>query len=246
MPLEIPSDSSPSARIVPNAGGIDITTNNLSLLGGGIVSASTGGVGNAGAITIKASGTISAEGENSRGFNSGIFSIAGESGQGDAEDININTNNLFFTEGAEISVESLGQGEARNLFIQANSIALEKGASLLASTPVGTGGIIELQIADDLILRDSSTISAEALEDADGGNITIDTEFLIAFPNENNDIIANAERGRGGNIDITAVSVFGIEERPLNPFTNDINASSDFELQNNTMLTPQKSIPLLA
>ena len=215
-----------------NAGGIDITTTNLSLLGGGVVDASTFGVGDAGGITIKASGTISAEGEDSRGFNSGIFSIAGESGKGDAEDMNINTNNLFFTEGAEISVESLGQGEARNLFIQANSIALEKGASLFASTPVGTGGSIELQIADNLTLRDNSTISARATENANGGNIDIDAEFIIAFPNQNNDIIASASGGDGGEINITAEAIFGIQERQATPGnnTNDIDASSEFGL----------------
>ena len=80
-------------------------------------------------------------------------------------------------------------------------------------------------------MRNSSFISARALKKADGGNLTIDTEFIIAFPNQNNDIIANASRGNGGNINITAVSLFGIEERPLNPFTNDINASSEFGLQ---------------
>ena len=68
------------------------------------------------------------------------------------------------------------------------------------------------------------------MKDANGGNIDIDTEFIIAFPNQNNDIIAGAEQGNGGNINITAESLFGIEERPLNPNTNDINASSQFGL----------------
>jgi large exoprotein involved in heme utilization and adhesion len=49
----------------------------------------------------------------------------------------------------------------------------------------------------------------------------------VAFPNQNNDIIANSEQGNGGNITINAESVFGIEERPLNDSTNDINASSN-------------------
>ena len=99
---------------------------------------------------------------------------------------------------------------------------------MLASTPVGTGGNITLQIADDISLQNNSTISAQALQDANGGNITIDAEFIIASLNQNNDIIANAEQGAGGSINITAEGVFGIQERPLNPFTNDINASSDF------------------
>ena len=246
---------------IGNSGGIDITTANLSLTQGGFVTASTLGSSDAGEITIKASETISADGIDQDGFSSGIYSIvisqeatgnsgriyittanlsltqggvvsASTEGQGNAADLNINTNNLSLTKGAEISVESSGQGNAGNLFIQANSIALKKGASLLASTPVEDGGSIELQIADNLTLRDNSTISARATENANGGNIDIDAEFIIAFPNQNNDIITSASQGRGGEINITTEGIFGLEERSSTPTnqTNDIDASSEFSL----------------
>ena len=54
----------------------------------------------------------------------------------------------------------------------------------------------------------------------------------IAFPNQNNDIIANAKGGDGGNINITTEGIFGIEERSSIPEnqTNDIDASSEFGL----------------
>ena len=70
------------------------------------------------------------------------------------------------------------------------------------------------------------------MKDANGGNITIDTQFIIASPNQNNDIIASAEQGIGGNINITAEGVFGLEERSSTPpnKTNDIDASSEFGL----------------
>jgi large exoprotein involved in heme utilization and adhesion len=223
---------------IGDSGGIDLTTTNLSLTRGASVDTTTFGSGNAGAITIKASGTISADGEGTILANvetkasSGIFSTAGDTGEGNAAGININTNNLSLTKGAEISVESSGQGNAGNLFIQANSLALENGASLLASTPIGTGGNITLQIADNLTLRDNSTISAQATEDANGGNIDINADFVIAFPNQNNDIIASAEQGNGGNIDISTRAIFGIEERSSIPInnTNDLDASSEFGL----------------
>ena len=150
---------------IGDSDGINITTANLSLTQGGRVDASTRGQGNAGTITIKASETISADGsgtilaDREGRAGSGIFSTAGEFGEGNAADININTNRLSLTKGAEISVESLGQGNAGNLDIQANSLALSNRASLFASTPVGNGGNITLQIADNLTLRDNSTIS---------------------------------------------------------------------------------------
>ena len=74
--------------------------------------------------------------------------------------------------------------------------------------------------------------------DANGGNIDLDAKFIIAFPDGNNDIIANAERGQGGRIQINAESILGIAERPiLSDLTNDINASSDFGLDGTVSIT---------
>ena len=225
---------------VGNSEGIKITTTDLSLTQGGVVSASTFGFGNAGAITINASGTISADGESQAGSNSsGIFSAAGEDGEGNAREVNINTNNLSLTNNAQISVQSLGQGNAGNLDIQANSLALENGASLLASTPVDTGGSIFLTIAENLTLRENSTISARATNNANGGNVNIDARFIVAFPNQNNDIIASASQGQGGEINITTEGIFGLEERSSTPTnqTNDIDASSEFGLSGEVTIT---------
>ncbi len=88
---------------------------------------------------------------------------------------------------------------------------------------------------DLLRIENESEISAQAFDTANGGNIDIDTNFLIAFPpkgSEGSDIIANAFEGSGGKIDITAQGLFGIEEREASPEnrTNDIDASSEFGL----------------
>ncbi len=57
-------------------------------------------------------------------------------------------------------------------------------------------------------------------------------DFIVAFPNQNNDLIARASQGRGGNIDLTTNALFGIQERSSTPpnNTNDIDASSQFGL----------------
>ncbi len=110
---------------------------------------------------------------------------------------------------------------------------------MLASTPVGTGGNITLEIVDNLTLRENSTISARALENANGGNLNIDSKFIIAFPNQNNDIIASAQQGQGGEINITTEGIFGFEERSSTPTneTNDIDASSEFGLSGTVSIT---------
>jgi filamentous hemagglutinin family protein len=254
-----------------SSGGVNITTGSLFLTKGAFIRSSTFGLGNAGLIEINASGTVAIDGEDSDGFQSGIFSAVVEGavgdaggidittanlnltnggdisattfGQGDAGTVNITANNLSLTDGARIEVASEGEGEGGDLFVEADSLTLEN-SSLSASTPVGTGGNITLQIDDNLILRDNSTISAQAFQDADGGNIDIDADFVIAFPSsgDGNDIIASAAGvGKGGNITITTNSIFNMREGKAisGNGTNDLDASSEFGLDGNiTINTP--------
>jgi large exoprotein involved in heme utilization and adhesion len=117
------------------------------------------------------------------------------------------------------------------LTIKANSIRLNQGR-LTAETQAGSGANINLQDLDLLLMRDRSLVSAQAFNEANGGDITIraDNGFIVAVPGEDSDIIANASEGRGGNINITTQGIFGIEERRAIPVngTNDIDASSQF------------------
>jgi filamentous hemagglutinin family protein len=218
-----------------NSGNLVIETGKLTVTDGSQISASTFGDGNAGNLTIRATDFIelSDVSENGRG---GLFASA-IVGSGNGGNLSVFTNELIIRDGAIISASNFpsiqglaepGTGQPGNINIQANSINLENGGRIFAATQseIGDGANITLNIADDITLEDNSFISARALNNADGGNLNINTNFIVAFPNQNNDIIANADRGNGGNINITAESVFGIEERALNNFTNDINASS--------------------
>ena len=90
-------------------------------------------------------------------------------------------------------------------------------------------------------MRNGSQISAQAFEFADGGNVTIDAAngFVVAVPDQNNDILANASQGQGGNINIAVQNIFGLEVRPRSEGPNDIDASSDFGLDGDvTIQTP--------
>ncbi len=222
-----------------DAGDTNIETQRLTLSEGSQISNSTFGKGNAGDLTIIATESIELRGiELGR---SGLLATA-LGGDGNGGDLQIFTKDLIIADGAIITVsnfptlEGLGEpgtGEPGSIKIEANSIRLENEGIIDAATqsPTGEGANINLKVIDDIILRDNSLISAQAINNADGGNLDIDARFIIAFPNQNNDIIASAEQGQGGKINITAEALFGIEERPLNPRTNDINASSQFGLE---------------
>lgn len=194
--------------------------------------------GNGGTLSINATESIQVIGTgeiNGEPVTSSIFTLA--ESNGDAGDLTLTTDNLSVSDGGEINASAIGQGAAGNIDINANSLDLING-NLIATTGAGEGGNITLEIADNLTLDTNSLISARATGDANGGNININTNFIIAFPESNNDILASAEDGQGGDITITAESVFGIAENPtLNNLTNDINASSRSNLDGTVAIT---------
>ena len=231
-----------------SGGNLIIETANLKIAEGGQVNVTTRGEGDAGNLTVRASNSVEIAGTDEFGFRSNLSANALNS-TGNSGELNVFTKNLTIADDAiinvgnfpssENSISNPGTGEPGNLNIQARSIDLENGASITAATQssTGDGANINLTIAEDLLLENNTLLSARAFEDADGGNLTInaDNGFILAFPDSNNDVIANAEQGNGGNININTQAIFGLSERSSTPdnSTNDINASSEFGLQGN-------------
>ncbi|MGK7893372.1 MAG: filamentous hemagglutinin N-terminal domain-containing protein [Xenococcus sp. (in: cyanobacteria)] len=234
-----PSFISAASFTSNNAGNLTLSTQRLSISEGGGIFTSTIGGGNGGNLIIDASKSIIISGTSTDGqLASSILSSSGSllsisefnptAATGDAGSLSINTGSLSISDNGRIAVNSLSSGDAGILEIRANDIKLENKGQIFAETVFGAGGNITLNIDERLTLHKNSLISAKAEANANGGNISINTNFLVAVPNQNNDIIASAQRGKGGNINITAEALFGLKERPLNPLTNDINASSEF------------------
>ena len=255
---------------VGNSGGVEITTGSLRIKDGARINTEIRGVGKAGNITINAdtveigagselssttfsessAGSINIQARDSTtiiGEDSGIFANTQPGSTGDGGTISIGDSSQFagkltISDGAQIAVDSQGDGNGGKISVWTRALSLDNQAKLSAETMAGSGGNIDLQVDESIKLKRESTISAQAKEDADGGNININAELIITSLNQNNDIIANANRGAGGNINITAEGVFNIQERPLNPITNDINASSEFGLDGTVSInTPDTS-----
>ncbi|NJO41773.1 MAG: S-layer family protein [Cyanobacteria bacterium CRU_2_1] len=218
--------SSISAQVDATASGdggnLTITTRRLTLRDGTRISVGTaeGSRGNGGNVTVIASESIDLSGSNEFLNPTGTrlvrraSALSGESrGRGDAGNVTVQTGELIIQDGGAIVLRTEGDSaDAGDLNLTADSIFLDNG-SITTETESGNGGDIALQLSDRLLLRDDSEISTSAgVEGAggDGGNITIDASFVIAFPSENSDITANAFSGSGGEVDITAERVFGL------------------------------------
>jgi filamentous hemagglutinin family protein len=211
------------------AGDLTIKTGQLTVQNGAVVSAGTLGQGQGGKLTITAQKFVQLLGTSAQGQASSLLTQT--SGAGAAGDLKITTGQLIIQDGAQVTVSSQGTGNAGNLEIEAGSILLDNQAALTATTKSGNGGNITLQVQDLLQLRHSSSISTTAGTDktgGNGGNMDIDAKFIVAVPEENSDITANAFEGRGGNINITTSGIFGTQFRPRLTPESDITASSEF------------------
>ncbi|MBW4634480.1 MAG: S-layer family protein [Iphinoe sp. HA4291-MV1] len=204
-------------------------------------------IGNGGTLTVNATESVDVVGTGTiagKTLFSTLFSQASAGGK--AGNLIINTPNLNVRDGGRVTVSATGTGAAGNLTVTANTIRLNRG-ELTATTNAGEGGNIRLQNLSLLQMKNQSRISAEALKDANGGNITIDAPngFVLAFPGQNNDIVANAVEGRGGNININATRIYGLEQRKSTPpnTTNDIDASSQFNFSGNVIINTQDIDP---
>ncbi|MGK7958398.1 MAG: filamentous hemagglutinin N-terminal domain-containing protein [Crocosphaera sp.] len=228
-------------RAMGNGGTIDIQTRFLSISEGSLINSSLvnsspeliGGKGRGGNIIINASDSVNISGVGANGQSSGIFASSQKGAEGQAGNITINTPTFRISEGAQVTVSSPEQ-QAGNLSISAQNLSLKQGliTAETGNSEGDEGANITLQVSDLLTMENESLISATANGSADGGNINIDTPFLVAFPPtgpNGSDIIAKAEQGNGGRIAINAQGIFGIEENLATPGnrSNDLDASSE-------------------
>ncbi|MEH1836135.1 MAG: filamentous hemagglutinin N-terminal domain-containing protein [Nostoc sp.] len=185
-----------------NAGNITLNANTLEAVNGGqiLANAFTGSSGFAGNITINATDRVTISG--SAPFKRLVRGIDRRL----VEDESLNSG-LF--------VSSQGSGSAGNLQVGSPLIRLDNRGEITAETASGNGGDITLHDLDLLLLSGNSQISATAGTQGaggNGGNITINAPdgFIVAKPNENSDITANAYNGEGGTVQINATKIFGI------------------------------------
>ncbi|MDB9315367.1 S-layer family protein, partial [Spirulina sp. CS-785/01] len=174
-----------------------------------------------GSVRVDASEWVEIQGENG-----GVS--ARTRGSGNAGDVSITTPRLIIGSQGSATVESLGTGDAGDLQISSDYIDLNQGR-ITGETTSGQGGNLTITGRDIRLLNNSQISTTAGTEDqpGDGGNITITTDTLVGL--QNSDITANSFRGRGGQINITAEGIFGLEVREELTPNNDITAFSLFD-----------------
>jgi filamentous hemagglutinin family protein len=227
------------------AGNIQIVTDeSIVLKNAAAISASTAGSGNGGDIQIQTRLLVLDQG--------GLINTETNQ-QGESGNIQINAVDSIEVTGSleqgpsRLSASSNGTGPAGNIRLTTPRLTLANQGRVITESSTINGGNIDFTISDLLLLRRDAQISATAgaknpQAPGAGGNININSRFIVAIPKENSDITANATQGRGGNVNLTSQGIFGLQFRPqLTPFS-DITASSDFGLTGTVNLnTPDNS-----
>ncbi len=219
-----------------------VKTRRLEVLEGATISTDALGSGNSGSLVIEATEHIRIGGVDpvlsqlpaeisSAVIVEDLVATPLTSGEasGGSGSVLLQTPRLELFDRGRVVVSNQGSGNAGNLKIQAQTVNLLGQARIAATTAVGNGGNIQLSAGRALTLRDRSDISATAGgedNNGNGGNIFIQTPQLIAVPQENSDITANAANRFGGAIEIDAATVLGLSVEPRQTFRSDITVSS--------------------
>ncbi|KST64452.1 hypothetical protein BC008_44350 [Mastigocoleus testarum BC008] len=231
-----------------NAGNISVKTKSLLVENSGIGSGVDGNnnKGNAGSINIDTDSTFL--------LNSGITS--GTEAKVNAGNITLRTHSLVL-ENSGITTNADNPNIPVNggsININADSIFLRNGG-IRSQTIFGDGGNITLNIRDFLLLRNGQQISTAAGTEGTGGNggnitINIPDGFIIAAPNQNSDITANAFNGKGGKVRINVAGIFGMIPRTREELaellnTNDPNQLDPSQLSTNDITAISQQNPSL-
>ena len=194
-----------------------------------VISSQSSGQGNAGKVKIDTQnlGKLS--------LNRGsILSGVGPTAAGNGGDLSISAKSIDLTNRSLIgSSNTSNQGKTGDIALTADRVTLNN--SFVVAESIGnSGGNIQFNLNDLLLMRNNSeisTTSVSTLQNGNGGNLRINSPLIVAASG-NSDITANANGGNGGRVNITSQGLFGIQYRPnaadASPSTNDITASSTF------------------
>jgi filamentous hemagglutinin family protein len=206
-----------------NAGNIEITTDSLELTNRALITNTSDGKGNPGDILFNANNIWFDDASAYTRINKEAFGSSGN--------IEVNTETLHLTNGAQLDTSTFGRGNSGNLTVNASDTIFLDGTVLDPTTPegarsstlftevyagaVGNGGDITINTGS-LIMTNAGQIDAKTRGTGDAGNIFITASDRIvldgARPNEElvTRIINSVQSdgtGKGGNIEITTGSL---------------------------------------
>ncbi|MEO1593013.1 MAG: S-layer family protein [Cyanobacteria bacterium J06632_22] len=202
-----------NSNVTGNGGDINLISDNLKVLSGAQLTASTGGFGEAGNIMVNTTDLEVAGRSVNNFFSSQIASTVRTNGLGNGGNLLINANRLRVAGSAQINASTFGVGNAGDLTINAQSIDVEGTVNVGAATvssalvasvepgAIGNGGQLTVN-TDALRIQSGATVTVSAVGNGEAGNVSINANSV--YLNQEGSIEANVSSGQQGNIGINA------------------------------------------
>jgi large exoprotein involved in heme utilization and adhesion len=198
---------------------VEITANSLDVINGAQLIASTSGTGDAGNVVIEARDRVVFDGTSDDGqFSSAAFSTVEAGATGAGGNVEITTDSLDVTSGAQLAASTSGTGDAGNVVIEARDRVMfdstsadgrfSSGASsTVAAGATGAGGNVEIT-AHSLEVLNGAALTASTFGTGDAGNVVIEARDRTVFENSTaSSTVEAGATGAGGNVEITTDSL---------------------------------------
>ena len=178
------------------AGNVFVTTGRLSLLDGGLLTSTTFGAGDGGAVAIDATELVEVVGIEPK-FNQSSVIGASTFNLGNAGDLSVNTPRLVLRDGGRIDSSTFASGAAGSITINATeSVELSDTHPTVKTTEI-------VSSADLLDLFTQRLFQLPPVPSGASGNVTIDTPRLFVGGSSSVSV-RNDGTNNAGNLQITA------------------------------------------
>jgi filamentous hemagglutinin family protein len=205
-----------SAGSFGQAGNLSISTERLTILGGGIIFAASFGAGSGGNLIVKASEVVEAIGKDPI-FGSPSDLNAGSFRAGDAGNITIDTTRLVVRDGARVSASTVGSGNAGTITVNASQLVEVSGNSSIESSvnsttlienilgfrdrPSGKAGGVTINTNRFNVLE-GGRVTVRNIGLANGGRLQVNAGSVLL--DTEGSLTASTASGEGGNIILQA------------------------------------------
>ena len=214
-------------RAKGNGGSIDINSKagSVSLTNGAQLQTATSGRGDAGRVTITASGPVSLDGVGSTGVSTNLSSAVNPGALGKGGEVNVTSESLFLTKGAQLLASTSGRGDAGSVNVTASgsvsldgvgSTGVSSGAfTSVESTGMGKGGSVNVR-SGSLALTNGAQLGTNTSGRGDAGRVTITASGPVSLDGVGSTGVSTnlssavnpGALGKGGEVNVTSESLF--------------------------------------
>lgn len=248
--------STAAAGSTGNAGNVEVTSNNISIVNGGQIDSSTYAAGNAGRVKVT-TGNMVIDGQGTSA-DTGIFSIAEASSRGNAGNVEVvASGKLTVSNSGQIDSSTYARGNAGKVKVTAASVLIDGLAGTIdtgiyskaEAGSSGNAGNVEVMASDNIQLINRGQIDSSTYATGSAGNVSINAGSLTIRGQGDGSATgifseALGSTGNAGSVEVlTSAGLTLSSEGAISSSTNSQGAAGSVRIRAaNLLLTDNASI----